>query len=125
MGLTRRQADCLAAIKAHIAERGISPSYHEIAAALGVRSLSTVNRLLRALKQRGHINFIPTAARSITLRRPDAAQPLPASLQARLDALCAQTGDDPVSIIHDAVDLFLDQYEAAEVEDADMLDPGG
>ena len=76
MGLTRRQADCLAAIKAHIAERGSSPSYHEIAATLGVRSLSTVTRLLCALKQRGHINFIPTAARSITLRRPDAAQPL-------------------------------------------------
>ena len=44
MGLTRRQADCLAVIKSHIAERGSSPSYSEIAAALGGRSLSTVTR---------------------------------------------------------------------------------
>ena len=125
MGLTRRQADCLAAIKSHIAERGSSPSYSKIAAALGVRSLSTVNRLLRALKQRGHIDFIPRAARSIALRAAGEKQStaaLPAALQARLDALCAETGDVPASVIADAVDLFLDQYEAVSREELEICD---
>ena len=125
MGLTQRQAACLASIRTYIAAHGRSPTYAEIAAALGGGSKSTVTRLLRALKQRGRIDFTRCASRSITLRADPACDGgwsgwgLPADLQARLDALCAQTGDDPASVIADAVALHIDAFD--EADDADML----
>ena len=55
IGLTLRQAQCLDAIKAHIAAHWIAPSYRELQAALGLASLSGVHRLLAGLEERGHI----------------------------------------------------------------------
>jgi len=53
--MTPRQKQCLDFIARHIGERGTSPSYREIAAALGLASTSSVSRLVVALIDRGHL----------------------------------------------------------------------
>ncbi|MGA7711470.1 MAG: MarR family transcriptional regulator [Rhizomicrobium sp.] len=67
MGLTPRQADCLAVIERVLAERGIAPSFDEIAAHMGLQSKSNVDRLLKALEERGFIRRMPYRARGIEL----------------------------------------------------------
>ena len=67
-GLTPRQADALAFIRAHIKAHGYPPSYQEIADQLGISSKSGVSRLLTGLAYRGHIDMLYGRARSIALR---------------------------------------------------------
>ena len=43
-GLTKRQSDVLAFIEAHVRERGHSPSYQEIAEAVGLVSKGRIAR---------------------------------------------------------------------------------
>lgn len=67
-GLTKRQADCLLFIHAHQRENGgITPSYDEIAAGIGLASKSGVNRLIDELVERGRISRIPARPRAITI----------------------------------------------------------
>ncbi|WP_165909516.1 LexA family transcriptional regulator [Shinella sp. JR1-6] len=64
--LTHRQQDTMHFIMAYRNESGgISPSYAEIMDAIGVRSKSTVNRLLNGLEERGRIIRMPNRARTI------------------------------------------------------------
>lgn len=56
MGLTPMQAGLLRAIKARCA-LGYGPSYAELADDVGIASKSGVSRLLRGLRERGHIEF--------------------------------------------------------------------
>lgn len=65
--LTKKQHDALTFIKGYIEEHKIAPSYDEIADALGLKSKSGVNRLTLSLKERGWIDFLPNASRSITI----------------------------------------------------------
>ncbi len=76
MGLTRRQADCLAIIRSYIAEHGCSPSYTELMRALGCQSKSTVARLIGGLKARGYVDWTRYGQRTLRLVEP----PPPASL---------------------------------------------
>ena len=55
MSLTPRQADCLAFIKAHMAERPVPPSFQAIADHLGLKSKSGVARLIDGLQERGYV----------------------------------------------------------------------
>jgi len=52
-GPTPRQAQVLAYIRDHLAQRGYSPSIREIASHLGVRSTYTVTGHLQALVKKG------------------------------------------------------------------------
>ena len=67
MGLTPRQADCLAVIQKALGEGGIAPSFDEIAAQMHLKSKSGVDRLLRALEERGFIRRLAYRARGIEL----------------------------------------------------------
>lgn len=70
-GLTKQQSIALAFIRRHCAEHGFSPSYQEIAQALGLKSRSGVHRLVAALEERGFINRgAPYRARSIGINNP-------------------------------------------------------
>jgi SOS-response transcriptional repressor LexA len=69
--LTPRQAECLAAIRAHIAECGRSPTVGELGARLGLVSHSAAHRLLVALRARGAIRWRAGVPRSITLAEQD------------------------------------------------------
>lgn len=66
-GLTRMQSRALAYIECYIAQHGISPTYDEIAAELGLASKSGVNRLVTGLVQRGRIRKLAGRARGIEL----------------------------------------------------------
>lgn len=64
-GLTKRQAELLDFIRA----RRVCPSVREMAAHLGLASVSGVVRLLNSLEERGYIRRLPGQARSIAVVR--------------------------------------------------------
>lgn len=65
-GLTRRQYECLQFIRTYVEENdGVGPSYDEIAENMMWASRGAVHRVVKALNERGAIEFIPGAARSI------------------------------------------------------------
>ena len=68
-GLTRTQYDALCIIQELIDTTGIAPSYQEIADELGYTNRGQVPKILRALKERGYIDYLPRRARSISLSR--------------------------------------------------------
>lgn len=70
-GLTRRQAECLEAIRSAIQDRGIPPSYEELRQTLGYRSKSQVARHVNALEERGHLRTKPGRNRSMVLVGPE------------------------------------------------------
>lgn len=64
-GLTVKQAELLSFIR-HEAEKGRTPSYDEMALALGIASKSGVHRLVYALEERGYVQRLQNRARAIT-----------------------------------------------------------
>ena len=81
--LTRKQHDLLTFIDSRLGEGGISPSFEEMKAALGLQSKSGVHRLINALEERGFIRRLPNRARALeVLRMPEvaAARPPPGSV---------------------------------------------
>lgn len=86
MGLTPKGKETLAAISAYAEEHGVAPTYRELMAALGLRSLNAVHQRVTALRLSGHLApGRKGAARELELRVPG-AMPLPAarlSLQVR------------------------------------------
>lgn len=72
MSLTNKQAQCLDMIESHWAEKRSCPSYAEIAQSLGLKSKSSVHRLVTALERRGFIRREAFSARSIeVVRNPE------------------------------------------------------
>lgn len=65
-GLTPRQRHLLAFLTDE-AEAGRSPSFDEMADAIGFASKSGVARLIEALEQRGHVRRHPNRARAIEI----------------------------------------------------------
>lgn len=67
MGLTHKQRELLEFIKAYQAEKEFAPSFHEMSAAMGLRSKSGIHRLLSSLEERGYIRRLSYRARSIEI----------------------------------------------------------
>lgn len=118
-GLTPRQRDCLRAIETHIAAHGVSPTYDELRAALGYRSKGNVSGLVLALRERGHIEYLPRKDRSIRVlthhtraEAPAAAFTLPPKVALSLAAFCAAHDENPADVVADAVTLFIDEARA-------------
>jgi repressor LexA len=66
IGLTKRQADALRFIRGYqLVHNGVSPSYDEIAAAIGYRSRGCVTEVMRVLERRRRIRRLHTRARAI------------------------------------------------------------
>ena len=64
--ITRRQAALLACVRKYAAAHdGATPSYQEIADALGLRSKSRVSALVERLVARGYLHRIPKRARGL------------------------------------------------------------
>jgi SOS-response transcriptional repressor LexA len=81
IGLTRTQRDLLLAIDELTCEAGgVSPSYRELADALGLASINPITRGVRLLRDSGMIRTIPNCARAIEIT--------PAG-RGYIDALCA------------------------------------
>ncbi|WP_054309987.1 MarR family transcriptional regulator [Mesorhizobium sp. 1M-11] len=75
-GLTRRQSELLAFLKAYQAANGFSPSYAEIAAHLGLNTRSSVNRMVDALQARGAIRRRKGLKRSLEIIENEGAERL-------------------------------------------------
>ncbi|MER8959333.1 hypothetical protein [Mesorhizobium sp. M0701] len=65
--LTSRQAEALSFIQSFQSERGIGPSYDEIAAELGLASRGRVHALVKSLEDRGAIRKPAGQARSFEI----------------------------------------------------------
>ena len=71
--LTRKQQALLIFIDERLKADGVSPSFEEMKAALGLKSKSGVHRLINALEERAFIRRLPNRARALeVLRLPDA-----------------------------------------------------
>lgn len=103
MGLTQRQAECLAFVRSRISEHGSPPSYEEIQNVLGLSSKSGVFRLVEALVSRGHLIKIPSAPRSLALA--DGA--ISTSAEAGLAFLAKVTGKSRDQLVAQAIEEFL------------------
>lgn len=110
MGLTQRQGDVLAFVRAYVASKGRPPALREIAAGIGIRSIGRIHELLCALETRGHIKTLAGKTRSLVLisRSPDSFV-LPPNVQAELDRFCTTTGEQQAAVVADAVMLHLDE----------------
>ena len=74
--LTRKQYELLMFIDNHLRESGISPSYDEMKAALGLKSKSGIHRLITGLEERGFIRRLAHRARALeVLKLPDNIEP--------------------------------------------------
>ena len=68
LGLTPQQKRALDFVRDYNARNnGVSPTYSEIADALGLRSRGNVNRLICDLEARGHVRRSPGLHRSLAL----------------------------------------------------------
>ncbi len=69
-GLTKTQANCLAAIK-RLTVDGVPPTLAELTVAMDCNSKSGVHRILSALRARGAVDWVPRRARSIRILGDD------------------------------------------------------
>jgi SOS-response transcriptional repressor LexA len=74
-GLTPRQRKCLDFIAEYIKKNKCSPSYDDIATAMEFKSKQSVFDMIRRLRDKGHIAFVPGYARSITLDSGEYVRP--------------------------------------------------
>ena len=65
--LTKKQLDVINFIKDWTEQNGISPTYREIMAGLGLSSVSAVSEHIDNLVEKGVIKKVPGAARSLEL----------------------------------------------------------
>ncbi|MBV8828126.1 MAG: transcriptional repressor LexA [Acidobacteriaceae bacterium] len=67
MALTRRQKEVMEFLDGFIKERGYSPSFEEIASALGLASLATVHKHVQALQAKQYLNRNYNHSRSLEI----------------------------------------------------------
>lgn len=70
MELTRRQQQILDFIQRQQRSAGTTPTYQEIAAQFGFRSLNAVTEHLRLIRQKGHLESEPGKARALRVTSP-------------------------------------------------------
>ncbi|MBB6306250.1 LexA family protein [Xanthobacter tagetidis] len=68
--MTSRQKTVLDFIRSHVERKGFSPTYAEIAAAVGIKSKGGVARMVECLVERGAIRVLTNRARGIALVEP-------------------------------------------------------
>ncbi|MGJ3258768.1 MAG: transcriptional repressor LexA [Rhodospirillales bacterium] len=75
--LTRKQYELLMFIDESLRKNGVSPSFDEMKAALGLKSKSGIHRLITGLEERGFIRRLAHRARALeVLKLPDNAKPV-------------------------------------------------
>lgn len=67
IGITKKQSEVLAFIKAFIDTNGYSPSFQEIGIGMGLTSLATVAKHVEHLQKRGRITLEHKRRRSIAI----------------------------------------------------------
>lgn len=96
--LTNKQAQCLDIIESYWAEKRSCPSYTEMAQLLGLKSKSSIHRLVTALERRGFIRREAFSARSIeVVRNPEYQRGFAEGLKAGIEWAKAASAADPSS----------------------------
>jgi SOS-response transcriptional repressor LexA len=112
LGVTPQQQRCLDVLRVFNARHGRMPNRVELAQELGFASKSSTAMLLDGLEARGRIRRLKGRAYAIEIvERIDQAallELLPAETRARLLTHCAESDDQPVNVIIDAVTHYLD-----------------
>lgn len=87
-GMTQKQRELFRFIRRSENEGLPTPSYDEMAAALGLKSKGGIHRLLEGLEERGYIQWKKFRARTVkTIAPPDDALPTPERIHADATAL--------------------------------------
>ena len=95
-GLTPRQRDVLAFIVRYQAAENCAPTLQEIADGLGLKSKSQIHTLIRGLRERGVIQYLPRHPRSIRVVGPAPSHPASTDLvQAVKQLLDSIRREDP------------------------------
>ncbi len=128
-GLTERQAEILALIRASIRRDGMPPTRAEIAAALGFRSANAAEAHLRALERKGVIELVPGASRGIRVVGDDAPRvaglPVVGRVAAGQPLLAVEHIEDhyavDAAVFHPRADYLL-RVQGQSMRDAGILD---
>jgi len=115
MALTRRQKEVMDFLAEFVDRNGYSPSYEEIASALGLASLATVHKHVQALEAKQYLRRSYNHSRSLevadrffseekTRRRHDAPSDTPIPLMGRIAA------GVPVEAIQNAASLHFSDF---------------
>ena len=126
--LTRRQAEVLDVIRAHIADSGYPPTRADIAAELGFKSANAAEEHLKALARKGAIKVIPGTSRGIRLAGGNGL-PIIGRVAAGSPLLAVEhiedTCDVPPSLFSPRADFLLrvrgDSMVGAGILDGDLL----
>ena len=70
--LTKKQLELFDFIQKYTQENGVAPSFDEMKDYMGLRSKSSIHRLISALEKKEAVHRIPRQARSIALELPQA-----------------------------------------------------
>lgn len=65
--MTNRQQQIYDFIKKHIEDKKYPPTIREICTAMGIKSSSTVHEHLSKMRKGGHINFMDSLPRTISI----------------------------------------------------------
>jgi hypothetical protein len=109
-GLSPQLRDCLLVIREHIANHRASPTYREIADALGMASPSHAYVRVRELEERGYLTRAPGRKCSIALVDHDAID-LPRKLRRRLAAYCRDHGERPADVLAQLLSDFFEDLD--------------
>jgi SOS-response transcriptional repressor LexA len=107
LGLTSRQRQALDLITRHIAQHGVSPTYDEMQARMGLRSKSGIHRIVVGLERRGAIVRSPRLGRSIALPTEGYHVTLQPTLSAMLERRAKRFRLPPETVIALAVEAYL------------------
>lgn len=111
MGLTQRQQDCLQVIRdASLA--GVSPTFDDIARAMGLRSKSSVRRLVDALVERGYLRRLANRRQTLML----VADGLTGEAESVLAFLGRRLGKSRDQLVAQAIEEFIERQVRAKVE---------
>jgi SOS-response transcriptional repressor LexA len=113
IGLTRRQRDLYAFIKAKMTSTGEAPTYKEMAHAIGVKSKARIHVLLNDLQERGVIRRIPFRKQAIELLPQGEAVELHPCVRAAAVEYARRTHTSLSVIICEAVEAYVCGDKAA------------
>ena len=128
--LTSKQKDLLDAITQHVGDRGVMPSYRELAAAMGVKSPATINKHVSLLEKKGYVlrhdggrslSLTPKA----TMSRPAVGLPLHGKIAAGVPIEAIETNetiDVPADMVVDEINSYVLTVKGTSMIDDGILD---
>lgn len=128
--LTSKQKELLDAVREHVQERGVMPSYRELATALGASSPATIHKHVTLLEKKGYVirhdggrsmSLTPKA----TMTRPALGLPLKGLITAGLPIEAIETDetiDIPADMVVDEVNSYVLKVKGESMIDDGILD---